>query len=128
MTGSRKQPFRDGPGGHPQTSRRRLRGLVEDATVDCYTDEERHWAFLSILQGHIACPFRALVVGEEVEVCGFDWDGTPQGIMAICKRKGRTYRVNATALEWAGRPPAGAEWFDAYRAWLEGNRLASMRR
>jgi len=31
------------------------------------------------------------------------------------------YRIDATAIEWAGRPPAGAEWFAAYRAWLTGN-------
>lgn len=102
------------------TTGRRLRKLIEEAIVDCYTEEEQHGGFLVMLQDHVACPFRALVAGEEVEVRGFDWDGTPQGIMAICRRKGRTYRVNATALEWATRPPVGAEWFDAYRAWLKG--------
>ncbi|MFQ5897393.1 MAG: calcium-binding protein [Candidatus Methylomirabilia bacterium] len=99
---------------------RRFRKLIEEAVVDCYTADEQHQGFLVMFEDHVACPFRALVVGEEVEVRGFDWDGTPQGIMAICRRKGRTYRVNATALEWAARPPVGAEWFDAYRAWLNG--------
>ncbi|MBI4590184.1 MAG: hypothetical protein HY725_15230 [Candidatus Rokubacteria bacterium] len=89
--------------------------------MDCYTEDEQHGGFLVMLQDHVACPFRALVAGEEVEVRGFDWDGTPQGIVAICRRKGRTFRVNATALEWTTRPPVGAEWFDAYRAWLKGN-------
>ena len=68
----------------------------------------------------VACPFKARVVGEEVEVRSFDWDGSSQGIVAICRRKGRHYRVNVTALEWSGRPPTGAIWFDAYRAWLRG--------
>jgi hypothetical protein len=95
--------------------------MIEEAIVDCYTENEQHGAFLVMLEDHITCPFRARVVGEEVEVRGFDWDGTPQGIVAICRRKGRTSRVNVTALEWAGRPPIGAEWFDAYRAWLKGN-------
>jgi len=58
--------------------------------------------------------------GYTVEVRGFDWDGSSQGIVAICRRKGRHYRVNVTALEWSGRPPTGAIWFDAYRAWLRG--------
>jgi len=98
----------------------RLRKLIEEAIVDCYTEDEQHGGFLVMFQDHIACPFRALVVGEEVEVRGFDWDGTPQGIVAICRRKGQPYRVNATALEWAAGPPVGAEWFDAYRAWLKG--------
>lgn len=99
---------------------RRLRELIEEAIVDCYTEDEQHGGFLVMFQDHVACPFRALVVGEEVEVRGFDWDGTPQGIVAICRRKGQLYRVNATALEWAAGPPVGAEWFDAYRAWLKG--------
>ena len=37
-------------------------------------------------------------------------------LMTICRRKGRRYRVGVVALEWAGRPPTGAIWFDAYRA------------
>lgn len=102
-------------------TKRRLRELIEEAVVDSYTEDEQHGGFLVMFQDHVACPFKALVVGEEVEVRGFDWNGTPQGIVAVCRRKGRTYRVNATALEWAARPPVGAEWFDAYRAWLKGN-------
>lgn len=100
---------------------RRLRKLIEDAVVDCYTEDEQHGAFLVAFQDHVACPFKALVVGEEVEVRGFNWDGAPQGTVAICRRKGRTHQVNVTALEWVARPPAGAEWFDAYRAWLRGD-------
>ena len=88
--------------------------------MDCSTEDEQHGGFLVMFQDHVAYPFRAFVVGEEVEVCGLDWDGTPQGIVAICRRKGQTYRVNATALEWAACPPVGAESFDAYRAWLKG--------
>lgn len=73
-----------------------------------------------MLEDRVARPFTALVVGEEVEVRGFDWAGTPREIVAVCRRKGRTCRVNVTALECAGRRPAGAEWLDAYRAWLQG--------
>jgi hypothetical protein len=103
-----------------KTTGRALRKLIEEAIVDCYTEEEQQGGFLVMFQDRVTCPFRALVVGEEVEVRGFDLDGSPQGIVAICRRKGRTYRVNASALEWATRPPVGAEWFDAYRAWLTG--------
>ena len=108
------------PGRKLKVTGRHLRKLIEEAIVDCYTEDEQHGAFLVMFQDQVLCPFKALVVGEEVEVRGFDWDGTPQGIVAICRRKGRTFRVNATALQWAGRPPGGADWFDAYRAWLEG--------
>ena len=71
-------------------------------------------------EDRVACPFTALVVGEEDDVRGFDWAGAPHEIVALCRRKGHTYRVNVTAPQWAGRLPAGAEWLDAYRAWLKG--------
>ena len=73
-----------------------------------------------MLDDHVTSPFTALVLGEEVQVRGFDWAGAPHEIVALCWRKARTHRVNVMALEWAGRRPAGAEWFDAYRAWLKG--------
>ena len=104
----------------PNAAGRRLRRLIEEALVDCYGEDEQQGAFLVMLEEHVACPFKARIVGEEVEVLGFDWDGTGQGILAICRRKGRRYRVGVTALEWAARPPTGAIWVDAYQAWLRG--------
>jgi hypothetical protein len=77
-------------------------------------------ALFVMLEDRVACPFTALVVGEEVDVRGFDWAGASQEIVALCRRKGHTYRVSVTALQWAGRRPAGTEWLDAYRAWLKG--------
>ena len=104
----------------PQSRSIHLRRLIEEALVDAYGEDEQHGAFLVMFEEHVTCPFKALVVGEEVDVREFDWAGAPHEIVALCRRKGRTYRVNATALQWAGRRPAGAEWFDAYRAWLKG--------
>jgi hypothetical protein len=98
----------------------RLRRFIEEALVDAYGEDEQHGAFLVMLEDRVACPFTALVVGEEVDVRGFDWAGAPHEIVALCRRKGRTYRVSVTALQWAGRRPVGAEWLDAYRAWLKG--------
>jgi hypothetical protein len=111
-----------GAGRRPRSSRAsaRLRRLIEEALVDAYGEDEQHGAFLVMFEEHVACPFTALVVGKEVEVRGFDWAGAPHEIVALCRRKGRTHRVNVSVLQWAARRPAGAEWFDAYRAWLTG--------
>jgi len=93
--------------------------VIDEATVDCYNEEEQHEGFLVMLDEHLACPVRALVVGEDVTVLGFDRD-PPGEVVARCRRGRRTYRVNATALEWRGAPPDGAEWIEAYAAWLRG--------
>ena len=95
--------------------------LVEEALVDAYGEDEQHEAFLVMFEEHIKCPFTALVVGEEVEVRGFDWEGAPQEIVAVCRRRGRNHRVNVTALHFTAERPVGEEWLDAYRAWLRGN-------
>jgi hypothetical protein len=80
----------------------RLRRLIEEALVDAYGEDEQHGAILVMLEDRVACPFTALVVGEEVEVRGFDWAGAPHEIVTLCRRKGRTHRINVTALRWGG--------------------------
>ena len=105
----------------PQPSSIHLRRLIEEALVDAYGEDEQHGAFLVMFEEHVQCPFTALVVGEEVEARGFDWEGAPQEIVAVCRRRGRNHRVNVTALHFTAGRPVGAEWLDAYRAWLKGN-------
>lgn len=95
-----------------------LDALIEEALVDAYNDEERFEAWVVTFEEHLKLPARALVIGEEVTVTGFDRE--PEGeVLAKCRRKGLLYKVNATALEWPNAaPPKGFEWFDAYRKWL----------
>jgi hypothetical protein len=93
--------------------------MIEEAIVDCHGEEEQHEGLLVALEEHLACPFAALVVGQEVTVIGLDRD-PPGEIVARCVRADREHRINVTALEWAADPPGGAEWIDAYRAWLAG--------
>ena len=98
----------------------RIRELIEEAIVDAYGDAEQEVGFLTMLQDNLPFPFKALVVGEEVEVTGVDQGVDEKGIMAICKRKGKKYRVSITSLEFADRPPEEAEWIEAYKAWVKG--------
>lgn len=102
-------------------SRSMINRMIEEATVDAYGDEEQATGFLTMIQDHVRCPFTALVVGEPVRVVGFDF-GEPYEttVMAVCRRKGKRYKINVTTLEWPGPPPQGAEWIEAYRAWLRG--------
>jgi len=102
-------------------SKTRLRELIEEAVVDCYNEEEQEGGFLVMLEENMPTPFPALVVGEEVEVIGFDLGNENRGIMAVCKRNKKKYRISVTSLDWSGEPPAGAEWIAAYQTWLRGN-------
>jgi len=99
----------------------RIRRLVGEAVVDAYDDTEQETGFLTMMEDSLPFPFKALVVGEEVDVTGVDFGPGGRGVEALCERNGKTYRVGVLALEWSGRPPSGAEWLEAYAAWLEGD-------
>jgi hypothetical protein len=101
-------------------TQRHLRRLIEEATVDCYGEWEQASGFLTMIQDHIACPVTARVVGEPVQVIGFDCGEGGTDVVAKCKRHGKTYKIGVLSLEWDQKPPKGAEWIEAYRAWLRG--------
>ncbi len=61
------------------------------------------------------CPFPARVVGELVEVEGFDSNGRTPIPFAICWRNRKKYLAEVTALEWEGRPPKAVEWIGPAR-------------
>ncbi|EQD74447.1 cytoplasmic protein [mine drainage metagenome] len=98
----------------------RLRKLIEEATVDANDEYEQEAGFLNEFEERLRCPFRGLVVGEWVDVQKFDVGEGGRGLLAVCRRHGREYRVHITELEWMGQPPEGAEWIEAYRLWLKG--------
>jgi len=49
------------------------------------------------IEEYVACPFRAKVIGEPVEVTGFRWPDSGHGLLAICQRQGKTHPVDRLA-------------------------------
>jgi hypothetical protein len=100
--------------------RARLDALIEEATVDCYTEDEAHGGLMVSVEDGVVCPFKATVIGEEVEVVELRSRETGFGVDAICRYKGKDYRIDIFSLEWPKQKPEGYEWVEAYRAWLGG--------
>lgn len=88
--------------------------------MDAHDQAEQETGFLTLIEEHLSCPFPANVVGELVEVTGFALDGGAPGIMAVCKRKGKRYRINVGSLD-IGRSVTGIESIEAYNAWQTGD-------
>lgn len=99
--------------------RERLRALIEEATVDCYEQAEEHMGLVTMIEENVACPFPARVIGEDVEVVSLEAPGRGFGLNAVCRYKGKEYRVDAGSLEWPKKKPEGFEWVEAYLAWTE---------
>ncbi len=95
----------------------RLRALIEEATVDCYNEAEEHMGFLNMIEEHVVCPFMAKVIGEDVEVVEFRSPESGFGLDAVCRYKGKDYRIDAGSLEWPKKKPEGFEWIEAYLLW-----------
>jgi hypothetical protein len=100
--------------------RERLRALIEDAMVDCYTEDEEHVGITTMVEDSVVCPFKAKVLGEEVEVEELRHAQFGHGVDAVCRYKGKKYRINVNSLEWLEQKPEGFEWIEAYQAWLTG--------
>ena len=112
MTGAAKG--RTGRRGRVPASGRRheLGKLIEEATVDCYNEDEAEGGFSVAFEDNVPLPFPAKVIGEDVEVHGFDLvSGTA---VARCFRKGKEFKVSVLSLE-VPKNLHGRKWLEAYR-------------
>jgi calcium binding protein len=96
-------------------SRARLDALVEEATVDCYNEDEQLTGLFTMIDENLAVPFTTRVLGVEVTVRRVDLVGSE--VMAVCHR-GRTRQlIGLLDLPLPDPPPEGVECIEAYRYW-----------
>jgi hypothetical protein len=96
-------------------SRARLDALVEEATVDCYNEDEQLTGLYTMIDENLTVPFTTQVLGVEVTVRRVDV--VRSEIVAVCHR-GRTRQViGILDLPLPDPPPEGVEWIQAYRRW-----------
>jgi hypothetical protein len=96
-----------------KADRERLRALIEEALVDCYTEDEERVGVTTMVQDNVVCPFKARVIGEEVEVVELRDSRFGQGVDAVCRYKGKKYRIDVNSLEWPEQKPEGFECYPA---------------
>lgn len=65
-------------------SRSFLKGLIADATLDCYGESEEATGFLTALDENLSVPFKATILGIEVIVEKLDMDSR-DNIVAVCR-------------------------------------------
>lgn len=101
--------------------RQLLSALIEEATVDCYGEDEQFTGLCCMVEEEVVVPFKAKVVGEKVTVTSLEPADEGHSLQATCERNGKKYRVDLTSLEWVKPLPQGFEWIEAYLAWREWN-------
>jgi hypothetical protein len=75
---------------------KRLRDLIDRATNDSIDEGDEHSGLLSMIREEVVVPFRARLVGEDVEVIRFEWPKEGYGLNAVCKTKRGTEAKEAT--------------------------------
>jgi hypothetical protein len=102
-----------------RSNRVALDALIAEATVDCYNDSECVTGFHTMIEEHLAVPFRTVVLGVEVTVTGVDLTDDEQ-IVAVCVRGKSKQRIPVLDLPLPASPVEGTQWVDAYRRWARG--------
>jgi hypothetical protein len=95
-------------------SPRQLDKLIEEATVDCYNEEEQASGFFTMIEEHLVLPFATRVLGIEVSVIAIEMDDDG-GLEVVCEHAGERQSIRLTDLPLPSPPPSGAEWIAAYR-------------
>ncbi len=100
----------------------RIDALLEEATVDCYGEEEEFGGVLVALEDGLVFPLQARALGEIVTVIGLNSERSSprRGIIARVRKGDREYSVSLAELEFVDLDPVSAEWLEVYRYWAGG--------
>jgi uncharacterized Zn finger protein len=97
-------------------SRKLLDQLIEKATVDCHGQSEERTGLFTMLEQHLAVPFKTTVLGVAVTVTAIELTADEE-IVATCRRGRDRLVVSLLELPLPEPQPHGAEWIEAYRRW-----------
>lgn len=87
--------------------------------MDCGNESEAVTGFMTMIEDHLALPFKTELLGVAAVVEGVDVTEAGE-VVAICRRDSRRQAVPILRLPLPEPPPAGAEWIEAYRLWATG--------
>jgi hypothetical protein len=103
----------------PRLNKARLAEMIEEATVDAYGEGELIAGWFTMIDENLVVPFETTVLGVAVTVERVDLNASEQ-IVAVCRRGRNRQALPILELPLPIPPPEGADWVEAYRAWLGG--------
>jgi hypothetical protein len=112
--------------GTPKNQRHRSRltktqlsAMIEEATVDAYSESEQATGWFTMFEEHLGLPFATTVLGVAVTVARIDLRDSGL-IVAICARGRDRLAIPLVDLPLRSPRPTGSDWIEAYRQWVGG--------
>jgi hypothetical protein len=107
--------------GAKQARRRALEALIDEATVDCYNEDEAFWGIYTLVEECVRFPFVAEALGNAVEVVGLDVEGSSlrTGMRLRVRKGGKIYTYPASDLKLT-QSFSGRDALAAYVLWESG--------
>ena len=95
-----------------------LDALIEELTVDCYTEEEQLVGLLTGAEDALAVGEIATVAGAEIRIVAVDCPSDARrGLTAVCEREGQRCELSLADIRFADASQLGRV-AAAYRHWL----------
>jgi hypothetical protein len=91
--------------------------LIEQATIDCYGDDEERTAMQTAAKEGLLVPFETNILGILVTVIRVGINEVGE-LVAVCKSNRKRQRVSLVDLPLQDPAASGAEWIFAYRQWV----------
>jgi len=85
---------------------------------DCYNESEQTTGLYTMIEDDLALPFETSVLGIRVIVERIHLTRRDE-IVAVYRRGGVRQKIPLLDLPLPSPPPAGTEWIEAYRHWLD---------
>ncbi|HID76167.1 MAG TPA: hypothetical protein EYP56_09255 [Planctomycetaceae bacterium] len=95
-----------------------VREALQEASIDAYDEYEQHAGLLTMIEDQLEFPFRAEVLGEEVQVVGMDWPEDDEfGLDLVIERGRKRHRIEARSVQLLEPFPEGHLYLAAYLYW-----------
>lgn len=103
----------------PEISQERIQELLEEATIDCYDEEEAFSGVVITLAENLHFPLQAEALGDRVEVIDVleTASGLRGGVVAQIRKNGKEYTIGLSQLTFIDPDPESAELLAMYEYW-----------
>jgi hypothetical protein len=100
---------------------KRVKELLEEATIDCYDEEEEFSGVLNSLGDNLQFPLQAKLAGDLVEVVDLDEGRSSlrRGVVARVRKGDREHSVSLVDLTFVNPDPTSADWLAMYSYWAD---------